>query len=53
MKLPVRPSTPSSLPSAPRGDDPTPRFRRYSWARIQRALDPLGRPRPLRDEADR
>jgi hypothetical protein len=48
MKHPLQPVT------APRPHvecdepSPTPRFRRDSWADIQRALDPLGRPRPLR-----
>jgi hypothetical protein len=27
---------------------PSPRFRRESWAELQRTLDPLGEPRPLR-----
>jgi hypothetical protein len=26
---------------------PTPQFRRTAWVRFQRALDPIGRPRPL------
>jgi hypothetical protein len=44
MKIKARPP-PAGLPV------PTPRFRRDSWAAIQKALDPLGPPRPLREAA--
>ena len=31
---------------------PSPQFRRRSWLLFQRALDPLARPRPLRERED-
>lgn len=40
--VPINPLSPLGSTSA------TQRFRRECWAELQRALDPLGQPRPLR-----
>jgi hypothetical protein len=32
---------------------PTPEFRRRAWLTFQRALNPLGQPRPMRTERQR